>query len=100
MDTRVTPPVCLSRTKMSVLAFVSPMMRLFASDSKATNRPSLEIDGRLDASFACAPTESIETRVVSPGAARTEGGVAKTEPDSKTAIVRNATALETIFKVP
>src|SRR5437763_1758153 len=62
--TRLVLPLFRSRTNTSETAFVSPGTRLVASESKATNRPSAEIDGALLKAFASTPAELTLTRVV------------------------------------
>src|SRR5688572_29128408 len=63
--TRVTAPVWRSFRKSPPL----PPPRFVALDSKTTKRPSPEIWLRRELPSACAPAESTETRVSSPGAA-------------------------------
>lgn len=63
-EARRVSPVTTSATKTSTVPFVSPAMRFEASDSKATQRPSSEIDGLRLGPSACTPEVLIDTRVV------------------------------------
>ena len=64
--TRVVRPEARSRTKMSVSPLVSSRTRLVASEAKATNRPSAEIDGLKLAPLPGLPSEARLTLVVLP----------------------------------
>jgi hypothetical protein len=49
---------------MSVLAFVSPLTSVLASESKASNWPSSLSEGLSDAASACVPSLATLARVV------------------------------------
>jgi hypothetical protein len=53
-----------SRTKMSPLLLVSPGTSSEAADANATNRPSAEMEGRLEKALARSPVELTETRLI------------------------------------
>src|SRR3990172_1485767 len=57
-------PMQVSRTKMSLTPFVSPLTRLSASEPKATKRPLLLMVGLLLAALPWVPPEATETRMV------------------------------------
>src|SRR3989338_3314950 len=57
-------PMQVSRTKMSLTPFVSPLTRLSASEPKATKRPLLLMAGLLPALLPCVPLVATETRIV------------------------------------
>src|SRR5262245_835471 len=56
----------VSRTKMSDTPFVSPETRFDAALSKATYRPSAEIEGLVQSEFASTPPVEMLTRVTAP----------------------------------
>src|SRR5207237_7010869 len=65
-DTRAVCPVVRSRTKMSLTPLVSPGTRLVASEAKATNWPSAEIEGEELEPLPWMPAEPTDTRKVCP----------------------------------
>jgi hypothetical protein len=67
IETRMVPgthadvaPMHVSRKKISLRPLLSPFTRLFASDAKTTNRPSLVTDGELLAPFGSVPFQATE----------------------------------------
>src|SRR5207249_3504361 len=62
--TRSVTPVRRSWTKTSSALFESPLTRLEAKLSKATKRPSAEMDGAWDPPLPCAPSDATLTRSV------------------------------------
>src|SRR6266496_815550 len=63
-ETSVVTFVAVSRTNISSVPFVSPLTRLLAFDTKATYRPSPEMDVPPEPASVCTPSRPTETRVV------------------------------------
>src|SRR6266516_1434231 len=82
--TRSVTLVSRSRTKTSVVAFVSPVTRFAASLAKATSRAALETAGALLPPLASVPCDEMLTRLVTPAATGEDGSI----PSRSTTIPR------------
>ena len=82
--TRSVTLVSRSRTKTSVVEFVSPVTRFAASLAKATSRATLETAGALLPPLASVPCDEMLTRLVTPAATGEDGSI----PSRSTTIPR------------
>src|SRR5438132_117846 len=73
--TRSVTLVSRSRTKTSVVPFVSPVTRFAASLAKATSRAALETAGALLPPLASVPCDEMLTRLVTPAATGEDGSI-------------------------